>query len=79
MQQGSADGEFTVASPLPGVIVDICVGVGDNVQAGQSIAVLEAMKMENSIEAEKAGVVSAVLVKKGDSVMEGDRIVTIKY
>lgn len=66
-----------VTSPLPGVIVEISVKVGDSVKAGQQIAVLEAMKMENAIEADHAGTVTAIHVNKGDSVLEGVPIVTI--
>lgn len=67
-----------VLSPLPGVILSVNVNVGDRVSAGQSVAVLEAMKMENEIEAEKAGTVKAVFVRKGDSVLEGAKIITIE-
>lgn len=66
-----------VTSPLPGVIVEISVKVGDSVKAGQQVAVLEAMKMENAIETDHAGTVTAVHVNKGDSVLEGVPIVTI--
>ena len=66
-----------VTSPLPGVIIAVKVNVGDTVKAGQEVAVLEAMKMENSIEAEQSGTVTAVHVAKGDSVLEGAPIVTI--
>ena len=66
-----------VTSPLPGVIVEISVKVGDTVKAGQQVAVLEAMKMENAIEADHAGTVTAIHVNKGDSVLEGVPIVTI--
>lgn len=66
-----------VMSPLPGVIVDITVKVGDTVKAGQQVAVLEAMKMENAIEADHDGTVTAIHVNKGDSVLEGVPIVTI--
>lgn len=66
-----------VTSPLPGVIVDITVKVGDAVKAGQKVAVLEAMKMENDIEADREGTVTAIHVNKGDSVLEGVPIVTI--
>ncbi|MBQ3208038.1 MAG: biotin/lipoyl-binding protein [Bacteroidales bacterium] len=66
-----------VTSPLPGVIIDIKVKVGDTVKAGQTIAVLEAMKMENDIQAEWDGVITAVNASKGDSVLEGAAIVTI--
>ena len=66
-----------VTSPLPGVIIEVSVKEGDTVAAGQKVAVLEAMKMENEIQAEKAGVVTKIHVSKGDSVLEGASIVTI--
>ena len=66
-----------VTSPLPGVIIEVSVKEGDTVAAGQKGAVLEAMKMENEIQAEKAGVVTKIHVSKGDSVLEGASIVTI--
>lgn len=66
-----------VTSPLPGVIIAIKVNVGDSVKAGQEVAVLEAMKMENSIEAVQDGTVTAIHVAKGDSILEGAAIVTI--
>ena len=66
-----------VTSPLPGVIIGVKVNVGDAVKAGQEVAVLEAMKMENSIEATHDGTVTAVHVAKGESVLEGAPIVTI--
>lgn len=66
-----------VSAPLPGVILDIKVKVGDAVKAGQTVAVLEAMKMENEIEATASGTVTAVNAGKGDSVLEGAAIITI--
>lgn len=66
-----------VTAPLPGVILDIKVKVGDVVKAGQTVAVLEAMKMENEIEATASGTVTAVNAGKGDSVLEGAAIITI--
>lgn len=66
-----------VTAPLPGVILDIKVKVGDVVKAGQTVAVLEAMKMENEIEATANGTVTAVNAGKGDSVLEGAAIITI--
>ena len=67
----------SVTAPLPGVIIDIRVAAGDQIKAGQVIAILEAMKMENEIQAESDGVVTAVNVSQGDSVLEGAPIVTI--
>ena len=66
-----------VQSPLPGVILDIKVAVGDTVKAGQTVAILEAMKMENSINAECDGVITAIKVAKGDNTLEGSDIVII--
>ena len=66
-----------ITSPLPGVIIAVKVNVGDSVKAGQEVAVLEAMKMENSIEAVQDGTVTAIHVAKGDSILEGAAIVTI--
>ncbi len=66
-----------VTSPLPGVIIAVKVNVGDAVKAGQEVAVLEAMKMENSIEATHDGTVTAIHVAKGDSILEGAAVVTI--
>ncbi|MDE6011398.1 MAG: acetyl-CoA carboxylase biotin carboxyl carrier protein subunit [Prevotella sp.] len=65
-------------SPLPGVITDIKVAVGDEVQEDQAVVVLEAMKMANNLTAEKAGKVTAICVQVGESVMEGDALVIIE-
>ena len=66
-----------VTSPLPGVIIEVSVKEGDTVAAGQKVAVLEAMKMENEIQADRAGVVTKINVSKVDSILEGAAIVTI--
>ena len=66
-----------VHSPLPGVIISVDVKEGQAVKKGQKVAVLEAMKMENEIQAEADGTVSAVLVQKGDSVLEGAEIIKL--
>lgn len=66
-----------VTSPLPGVIIEVSVKVGDAVKAGQKVAVIEAMKMENEISATKDGTISAIHVSKGDSVLEGADVVSI--
>lgn len=67
-----------VKSPLPGVILDVKVNVGDTVKKGQVVIILEAMKMENNINADKDGKVTAVNVSKGDSVLEGTDLVIIE-
>ena len=66
-----------VTSPLPGVIIEVSVKEGQAVKAGQKVAVIEAMKMENEIQASSDGTVTAILVHKGDSVLEGAEIVKI--
>lgn len=66
-----------VKAPLPGTINGVNVKVGDAVKAGDTIVVLEAMKMQNNIEAECDGTVTSVAVKQGDSVLEGALLVTI--
>ena len=67
-----------VKAPLPGTIVEVKVAVGDEVQPGDVVVVLEAMKMANNLEAEKGGKVTAVLVQPGQSVMEDDALVVIE-
>ena len=66
-----------VASPLPGVIIEISVKEGQQVKAGQKVAILEAMKMENEIPAPKDGTITEIHVHKGDTLQEGDPVVTI--
>ena len=66
-----------VKAPLPGVIVSVNVKVGDAVKAGQVVAVLEAMKMENDILSEVNGTVTSIHVAAGDSVLEATTLVTI--
>ena len=72
-----ATGSGSVSAPLPGVINDIKVKVGDVVKKGQCVVILEAMKMENVINADKNGKVTAVLVNKGDSVLENAPLIDI--
>jgi len=66
-----------VKAPLPGTINTINVKVGDKVCVGDIVIVLEAMKMQNNIEAEQAGTVTSITVNVGDSVMEGTVMLTI--
>ena len=65
-------------SPLPGVILEINCKVGDSVKRGQKLLVLEAMKMENAINADRDGVVKELKVNKGDSVLEGADLIIIE-
>lgn len=69
-QQSGSSGSVT--SPMPGTILRICTSVGENVQAGQTVLVLEAMKMENEIAAPKAGKLIALAVNPGDTVANGE-------
>lgn len=74
----AAPGEGTpFKAPLPGTINDIKVSVGQQVNVGDVVLILEAMKMENEITAEKAGTITSITVSKGDSVMEGTTMFTI--
>ncbi len=66
-----------VKSPLPGVILSVDCKVGDVVKRGQKILVLEAMKMENIINADRDGKIVEVKVNKGDSILEGADLVVI--
>lgn len=70
-------GAGSIKSPLPGVILEMFVREGDEVKMGQKLLMLEAMKMENNIEADKAGKVVSILKHKGDNVMEGDVLIII--
>ena len=66
-----------VKSPLPGVVIEVYVREGDVVAVGQKLVMIEAMKMENNIEADRAGRVTSIKVSKGASVLEGAELVTI--
>jgi len=73
----SPKGAGFIKSPLPGVILDIHVKEGQNVKVGTKLITLEAMKMENNINADKDGVIKSVKVKQGDSVLEGEVLIEI--
>ena len=72
-----AAGAKSVTAPLPGSITKISVKVGDTVAAGDTVLMMEAMKMENSITAEFAGTVKAILCKEGDQVQSGQALVEL--
>lgn len=74
---GAAAGAGSVTAPMPGTILDVKVSVGDQVKAGQTVVILEAMKMENEIGAPQDGTVKEVRVQKGAAVNSGDVLVTI--
>ncbi len=73
---GSGSGQVTV--PMQGTIVKVVVAVGDVVEVGQTICLLEAMKMENAVAAEKDGVIKEIKVSAGDSVGAGDVVAVIE-
>lgn len=66
-----------VTAPLPGTITEVKVAVGDVVKTGDTVVILEAMKMQNNIEAECDGTITAISVKQGDTVLEGSTLVVI--
>jgi biotin carboxyl carrier protein len=68
----AAVGASDVRAPLPGTIIKVAVKAGDQVQAGQELMVLEAMKMNNPIKATRAGKIAEVFVTKGQKVQHGD-------
>ena len=67
-----------IKTPLPGVIIDVKVNVGDTVAKGQTVVVLEAMKMENNINADREGKVTAIQVAKGDTVADGAELIVLE-
>lgn len=71
-------GGYGIKTPLPGVIIDVKVNVGDTVAKGQTVVVLEAMKMENNINADRDGKVAAIQVAKGDTVADGAVLVVLE-
>lgn len=73
----ASGGGASVTAPMPGLILKINVKVGDAVTAGQTLMVMEAMKMENNVDATSAGTVKEISVKEGDNVSEGDVLITI--
>ncbi|MCZ9892594.1 biotin/lipoyl-binding protein [Brachyspira hyodysenteriae] len=68
----------SIKAPMPGTIVSFSVAVGDKVQEGQVVTILEAMKMENEIVSPASGEVISIHVEKGSSVVEGQVILQIK-
>jgi len=70
-------GAGQIKSPLQGVILEVLVREGDDIKLGQRLIVLEAMKMENNIDADRSGKVISIMKNKGDAVMEGDVLIVI--
>ena len=65
-------------SPMPGLLVKLAVAEGDEIKAGEELAVVEAMKMENSLRANEDGVVAKIMAQQGDSLMVDQPIVEFK-
>jgi len=74
----TTSGGTTITSPMPGTILDVKVNVGDKVKFGQTLAILEAMKMENDIPATADGEVAEIKVKKGDAVETDSVLIVLK-
>ena len=66
-----------ICAPMPGNILDVKVKAGDSVKAGNTLLILEAMKMENEISAPQDGTIASVNVRKGDVVNSGDLLITM--
>lgn len=74
---GATEG-YAIKTPLPGVIIDVKVNVGDTVAKGQTVAILEAMKMENNISSDRDGKVASIAVSKGETVADGAILITLE-
>ena len=77
-QPAGGGGKGAVKAPMPGKILEVSVKPGDTVKRGQQVAILEAMKMHNSLGASQDGVIAEVCVDVGQTVAHGDVIVTFK-
>ena len=77
LDAGDAAADREVTAPMPGLVLRVLVAPGDAVEAGQGVAVLEAMKMENELTAPSSGTVAAVHVAAGDAVAKNDRLIEI--
>lgn len=74
----SSDAKGSICSPLPGVVLEVKVKEGDTVKRGQTLMVLEAMKMENDIKSDRDGKVTKINVSKGESILEGTDLIIIE-
>lgn len=76
-QADSAEGGGLVQAPMPGKVVDVKVKAGDPVKKGDAVVIIEAMKMQNELAAERDGVIQEIAVKTGDTVEAGQKLVVI--
>ena len=77
-KQGDSSTVVSIEAPMPGKIIDILVEEGSEVKEGESIIILEAMKMQNEISSQVSGVVNSIGVKKNDTVMKDDVLIEIQ-
>ena len=73
----ASGGGSPLTAPLPGSIFSLKCNVGDAVNEGDTVLVMESMKMESEIKAHQSGTIQSILVKEGDNVQTGDQLVTI--
>jgi biotin carboxyl carrier protein len=71
------EGEVTIKSPIPGLVFDVPVAIGQRVQSGDILVIVEAMKMENELRAPRDGEVKIIYVSSGDSVEKGKVLLTL--
>lgn len=74
---GHERGEVVISAPMPGLVSGVLAAAGDHVEAGQTIVVLEAMKMENDLATPRGGIVKAVRVARGQTVNQGDTLAIV--
>lgn len=79
ISKAGADNLYPVKTPLPGTILKIMARPGETVKAGDTLLIMEAMKMENNIYAEKKGIVREVKVREGDTVLQNDVLLMMEY
>ena len=67
-----------IFSPMPGLVLDVMVNDGEHIEEGQSLVILEAMKMENIIKSSGEGIIEKITISKGDKVEKGQLLITLK-
>jgi biotin carboxyl carrier protein len=75
--EARTSGDVTIRAPMPGLVSNVLVSEGNEVQRGQPVVVLEAMKMENDLSATRAGIVKSLRVAKGQTVAQGEALAVI--
>ena len=78
LKVNSTSKKTKIVSPLPGIIVSLKIKVGDTIKIGDSLLILEAMKMENNITAEKDGIISAIHVTNGQQILQDDLLIELE-